>query len=59
MPFLEKLIQPIKIISLEDINLNRKDIVEILNYEEYAWDEYLLRQNKIDFLKEKLNYDWF
>jgi hypothetical protein len=56
MAILTKLEQPIRIISLKDMNLNIKDIINISNYEEYAWDKYLLRQNKIYFLKEKLKF---
>jgi len=52
--------KPIKLINLEEYGIDVKDISDKLKtaYEtDYEWDYYLLRQNKIEFLKRNLQPD--
>ncbi len=55
---LEKLVSPITIINASELGFKISDISAKLKAaysNEYAWDLYLHRQNKIEFLKENLN----
>ncbi len=55
---LYQLAKPIELINLEEYGIDVKEISEKLKpaYEtEYEWDHYLLRQNRIEFLKNNLS----